>query len=106
MIGDWTIILSYLISIIVSFVVALIIKLPLTGEKPIRFSWVNSATFPTPIIAIGLLALCFSINFYWVMNGLVLAIIFGVVSPFIVKYLFDYIFPEPPILDESSKESD
>ncbi|MDR0912776.1 MAG: energy-converting hydrogenase A subunit A EhaA [Methanobrevibacter sp.] len=91
--------ICYLIAIILSIVISLIIGLPLIGEKPIRYSWTSSAVFPTPIIAIGLLALCFSINFYWLYDGIVLAIICGVISPIIVRFLFDYIFPKPPGVD-------
>lgn len=94
--------LNYLVAIIVSIIVALALKLPILPEKPRRFSWINSALFPTPIIAIGILAIIFSVNFYWIYNGLVLAVIVGILSALFVKYLFFYVFPKPPVQNELS----
>jgi energy-converting hydrogenase A subunit A len=91
------ILLNYLIAIIVSITVALTLKLPLLPEEPRRFSWTTSALFPTPIITIGLLAIIYSINFFWICDGTVLAIIIAILSGLSVKYLFDYIFPKPNI---------
>lgn len=95
-VNETYLLVSYLIAIITSIILAIVLKMPILPEKPIRFSWTNSAIFPTPIIAIGLLAICFSINFIWIYNGIVLAIIMGIVSALFVKYLFYYVFPNPP----------
>ncbi len=91
--------IDYLVTIFVSIVVALALRLPLLPNKPKRFSWVNSAIYPTPIIALGLLAILFVFKIYWIYNGLILAIIIGIFSAFFVKYLFYYIFPNPPGVD-------
>ncbi|MGN1363486.1 MAG: energy-converting hydrogenase A subunit A EhaA [Methanobrevibacter sp.] len=96
LISETTLLLNYLITIIVSIIMALILRLPFLPEKPRRFSWTNSAIFPTPIIAMGVLAFCFSINFYWLYDGKVLALIVGILSAIFVKYLFKYVFPNAP----------
>jgi energy-converting hydrogenase A subunit A len=89
------ILLNYLIAIILSIVVALVLRLPLLPEKPIRFSWTTSAIFPTPVIAIGILGFVYSLGFFWIYNGAVLAVIIAIVSGLFVKYLFNYLFPKP-----------
>ncbi|MDR2544674.1 MAG: energy-converting hydrogenase A subunit A EhaA [Methanobrevibacter sp.] len=89
------ILLNYLIAITLSIVVALLLKLPFVPEKPIRFSWTKSALFPTPIFAIGILAIFYSVNFYWFYDGIILAVIIAILSGLFVKYLFDYVFPKP-----------
>ncbi|MCL2116078.1 MAG: energy-converting hydrogenase A subunit A EhaA [Methanobrevibacter sp.] len=99
-----TYLLNYLIAIATSIIIAIGLKMPILPEKPRRFSWTNSAIFPTPIIAIGLLAICFSINFLWIYNGMVLAIIMGLVSALFVKYLFYHVFPNPPEVKEEVNE--
>ncbi len=96
--------INYLVAIIVCIVVALALKLPLVPEKPIRNSWTNSAVFPTPIFAIGVLAIFFSFNFYWIYNGLILAVIVGILSAFFVKYLFYWVFPNPSEADNGGDE--
>ena len=99
-----TFLLNYLIAIVTSIIIAIGIKMPVLPEKPRRFSWTNSALFPTPIIAIGLLAICFSIKFLWIYDGMVLAMIIGIISPLFIKYLFNYVFPNPPVLLEEENE--
>lgn len=89
------IILNYLIAAIVSIVIALGLRLPLLPKKQIRFSFDKSAVFPTPIFAIGFLAICFSVNFFWVYDGIILAVFWGVVSAYFVRFAFDYVFPKP-----------
>ncbi|MEA4957233.1 hypothetical protein SDC9_08463 [bioreactor metagenome] len=95
--------LNILITVIVSIVIALGLGLPLLPKKPIRFSFDKSAIFPTPIFAMGFLAICFSVNFYWIYNGMILAVFWGVVSGLFVKYAFDYVFPKP---SNNESESD
>ena len=86
---------NYIVAIIVAIVLGLALRLPLLPEKPIRFSWTTSALFPTPIFAIGILAIFYSLNIFWIYDGLVIAVIVGAFSAIFVKYLFDYIFPNP-----------
>ena len=76
--------------------------LPLLPSKPYRYSFDVSAIYPTPIIAMGILSLFFVLNYTFIYNGLVLAIIIGVLSALFVKYLFDFVFPKP--LDEDAGE--
>ena len=84
--------MNYIVAIIVAIVLSLVLRLPLLPEKPIRFSWTKSALFPTPIFAIGILAIFYSLNIFWIYNGLIIAIIVGIFSAIFVKYLFDYIY--------------
>ena len=93
-INEIYLILNYLITVIVSVLIALGLGLPLLPRKPIRFSFDKSAIYPTPIFALGLLAICFSINFYWIYDGIVLAVFCGIFSGLFVKYGFDYVFPQ------------
>ncbi|MDR2873526.1 MAG: energy-converting hydrogenase A subunit A EhaA [Methanobrevibacter sp.] len=94
-ISESHILLNYLIAIILSIVVAVVLKLPLVPEKPIRFSWTKSALFPTPIITIGILGFVYSLGFFWIYDGIILAVIICIISGLFVKYLFDYLFPKP-----------
>jgi energy-converting hydrogenase A subunit A len=95
-VNEMYLLLSYLITVIVSIAIALGLGLPLLPKKPIRFSFDKSAIFPTPIFAMGFLAICFSVNFYWIYDGMILAVFWGIVSGLFVRYGFDYVFPEPP----------
>ena len=94
---------NYIVAIIVAIVLALALKLPLLPEKPIRFSWTKSALFPTPIFAMGILAIFYSLNVFWIYDGILIAILVGLFSAIFVKYLFDYIFPNPPQIEGGSK---
>ena len=94
---------NYIVAIIVAIVLGLALRLPLLPEKPIRFSWTKSALFPTPIFAIGILAIFYSLNIFWIYDGLVIAILVGLASALFVKYLFDYVFPNPPQIQGGSK---
>ena len=67
--------MNYIVAIILAIVLALALKLPLLPERPIRFSWTKSALFPTPVFAIGILAIFYSLNVFWIYNGLLIAII-------------------------------
>ena len=90
---------NYIVAIIVAIVLELALKLPLLPEKPIRFSWTKSALFPTPVFAIGILAIFYSLNIFWIYDGILIAILVGLFSAIFVKYLFDYIFPNPPQIE-------
>ena len=96
------IILAYIVAIVVSIVVALVLKIPLLPSKPYRYSFDVSAIYPTPIIAIGILSIFLVLNYTFMYNGLVLAVIVGILSALFVKYLFDFVFPKP--LDENAGE--
>jgi energy-converting hydrogenase A subunit A len=94
-VNETYLIVNFLIAAIVSIIVALGLRLPLLPNRPIRFSFDKSAIFPTPIFAMGFLAICFSVNFYWIYNGMVLAIFWAFVSALFVKFGFDFVFPKP-----------
>ena len=94
-IGYFDMILAYLVAIFVSILIALILRVPLLPSKPKRYSFDVSAVYPTPIIAIGILSLFLVLNYTFMYNGLVLAVIIGVCSGLFVKYLFNIIFPSP-----------
>ena len=68
----------------------------------VTFSFDVSAIYPTPIIAIGILSIFLVLNYTFMFNGLILAVIIGVLSALFVKYLFDFVFPTP--LDDNSGE--
>ena len=101
--NGFQLLVNYIVAILVAIVFSLVLRLPLLPEKPIRFSWTKSALFPTPIFAIGILAIFYSLNIFWIYDGLLIAIIVGVFAALFVKYLFDYIFPNPPKLEGGSE---
>jgi energy-converting hydrogenase A subunit A len=94
--------LAYIVAIIVSIVVALALRIPLLPSKPYRYSFDVSAIYPTPIIAIGVFSIFLVLNYTFMYNGLVLAIVIGILSALFVKYLFDFVFPKP--LNEDNGE--
>ena len=101
-IGPFDIVLAYIAAIVISIVVALALKIPLLPSKPYRYSFDVSAIYPTPIIAIGIFSIFLVLNYTFMYNGLVLAIIIGILSALFVKYLFDFVFPKP--LNEDNGE--
>lgn len=100
--SSFDILLAYIAAIVCSIIVALVLRLPLLPSKPYRYSFDVSALYPTPIIAIGILSIFLVLNYTFMYNGLVLAIVIGVLSALFVKYLFDFVFPKP--LDENAGE--
>ena len=94
-ISSLDILLAYIVTMIVSILVALILRLPLLPNKPYRYSFDVIALYPTPIIAIGILSIFLVLNYTFMYNGLILAIVIGVLSALFVKYLFDFVFPKP-----------
>ena len=101
-IGAFDIVLAYIVAIVCAIAVALVLKLPLLPSKPYRYSFDVSALYPTPIIAIGILSLFLVLDYTFMYNGLVLAVVVGVLPALFVKYLFDFVFPKP--LDENTGE--
>ena len=99
-IGSFDIVIAYIVAIIVSIVVALVLKIPSLPSKPYRYSFDVSAIYPTPIIAAGILSIFLVLNYTFMYNGLVLAVIIGILSALFVKYLFDFVFPKPLNEDE------
>ena len=101
-ISAFDIALAYIVTIICAIVVALVLRIPLLPSKPYRYSFDVSAIYPTPIIAVGILSIFLVLNYTFMYNGLVLAVIIGVLSALFVKYLFDFVFPKP--LNENEGE--
>ena len=100
--SSFDILLAYIAAIVCSVIVALLLRLPLLPGKPYRYSFDVSALYPTPIIAIGILSIFLVLNYTFMYNGLLLAVVIGVLSALFVKYLFDFVFPKPP--DENTGE--
>lgn len=94
-IGYFDIVLAYIVAIVISVLVALILRVPLLPSKPYRYSFDVSAVYPTPIIAVGILSLFLVLNYTFAYNGLLLAIIIGIFSGVFVKYFFYFVFPSP-----------
>ena len=94
-IGLFDVLLAYIVTIIVSIIVAIVLKIPLLPSKPYRYSFDVSAIYPTPIIAIGIFSVFLVLNYTFMYNGLVLAVVIGILSALFVKYLFDFVFPRP-----------
>ena len=101
-ISSFDVLLAYIVTIFVSIIFSLILRIPLLPSKPYRYSFDVSALYPTPIIAIGILSLFLVLDYTFMYNGLVLAVVVGVLSALFVKYLFDFVFPKP--LDENTGE--
>jgi energy-converting hydrogenase A subunit A len=99
-ISSYDVLLAYIVAIIVSILVALVLRIPLLPSKPYRYSFDVSAIYPTPIIAIGILSIFLVLNFTFMYNGILLAVIIGILSALFVKYLFDFVFPKPLTGDE------
>ena len=99
-ISPMDIVLAYIVTIIVSIVVAYALRIPLLPSKPYRYSFDVSAIYPTPIIAMGIFSIFLVLNYTFMYNGLVLAIVIGILSALFVKYLFDFVFPKPLSEDE------
>ena len=92
--GAVDVLLAYIVTIIVAIVASLALRLPLLPSKPYRYSFDVSALYPTPIIAIGIFSLFLVLNYTFMYNGLVLAVVIGILSALFVKYLFDFVFPQ------------
>ena len=72
-------------------------------SKPYRYSFDVSAIYPTPIIAVGILSIFIVLNYTFMFNGLILAVVIGILSALFVKYLFDFVFPKPLDEDEGDE---
>lgn len=95
--NEGNLLFCYLLTLIISIVLAIILRLPLLPTKPYRYSFDVSVLYPTPVIAIGLLSICVVLNY----SNYLVAIIVGIFSAIFVKYLFYYVFPNPPEVEEN-----
>lgn len=102
-ISTFDVALCYIVAIVVSIVVALMLRVPLLPSKPYMYSFDVSALYPTPIISMGVLSLFFVLGYVFIYNGLVLSVVIGVLSALFVKYLFYEVFPRP--LEDDGEEA-
>lgn len=93
-ISNFDVALCYIVAIVVSIIVALILRVPLLPSKPYMYSFDVSALYPTPIMAMGILSLFFVLGYAFIYNGLVLSVVIGVLTALFVKYLFYEVFPK------------
>ncbi len=88
---------SYILAVMSAMIVGLILRIPILPERPIRQSWTISLIFPTSIIALGLTAIIFKLGY----EGLLIAVVVGVVSAIFAKYLLERLLPKPQ-MEESN----
>ncbi|BAW31234.1 MAG TPA: energy-converting NiFe hydrogenase A subunit EhaA [Methanothermobacter sp.] len=96
------ILVSYLIAVISAIIVALLLGVSIVAERPWRRSWTLTVIFPTPIIAAGLLAASLKLGFRGFYHTFDLALIIGIISAIIVKYIIENIFSKPPFYQEKT----
>jgi energy-converting hydrogenase A subunit A len=90
-------ILSYILAVVSAIIVGLVLRLPLLPERPMRFSWTVSIIFPTSVLALGFTAILFKLGY----EGLLVAVIVGIVTSIFAKYFLERILPKPQT-EESS----
>jgi energy-converting hydrogenase A subunit A len=90
-------ILSYILAVVSAIIVGLVLRLPLLPERPMRFSWKVSIIFPTAVLALGLTATLFKLGY----EGLLVAVIVGIIASIFAKYFLERILPKPQT-EESS----
>ena len=90
-------ILSYILAVVSAIIVGLVLRLPLLPERPIRFSWTVSIIFPTAVLALGFTAIIFKLGY----EGLLVAVIVGIITSIFAKYFLERILPKPQT-EESS----
>lgn len=87
---------SYVLAVLSSVIVGLVLKMPILPERPMRQSWTISIIFPTIILALGFTAMVSKLG----VDGLLVAVIIGIITALFSKYLLERILPEP-IMEES-----
>ena len=90
-------ILSYILAVVSAIIVGLVLRLPLLPERPMRFSWTVSIIFPTAVLALGFTAIIFKLGY----EGLLVAVIVGIITSIFAKYFLERILPKPQT-EESS----
>jgi energy-converting hydrogenase A subunit A len=88
---------SYVIAVISAVIVGLLLRIPILPERPIRQSWTISIVFPTAVLALGFTAMVFKLG----VDGLVVAVIIGVITALFSKYILERVLPKP-VVEESS----
>jgi energy-converting hydrogenase A subunit A len=83
--------LSYILAVVSALIVGLVLRLPLLPERPMRHSWTISIIFPTSVLALGFTAIVFKMGY----EGLLVAVIVGVLTAIFTKYLLERLLPQP-----------
>lgn len=78
-------------------VVGLVLRIPILPEIPMRYSFTISIIFPTSVLAIGFTAMLFKLGH----DGLLVAVIVGVLTAIFAKYFLESLLPKPQT-EESS----
>lgn len=82
---------NYILAIAAAVIMGLILRLPLLPERPMRQSWTISVIFPTAVLALGFTAMVFKLGY----QGMVVALIIGVLSALFSKYILEKVLPKP-----------
>ncbi len=88
---------SYILAVVSAMIVGLVLRLPLLPERPMRHSWTVSIIFPTSVLAIGFTAIVFKLGY----EGLLIAVIVGVLTAIFAKYLLERLLPKPQMEEAS-----
>lgn len=82
---------SYALAVLAAVVVGLVLRLPLLPERPMRHSFTVSIIFPTAVLALGFTAIVFKLGY----EGLLVAVVIGVLTAIFSKYILDRVLPAP-----------
>lgn len=82
---------SYALAVLAAVVVGLVLRLPLLPERPMRHSFTISIVFPTAVLALGFTAIVFKLGY----EGLLVAVVIGVLTAIFSKYILDRVLPAP-----------
>jgi energy-converting hydrogenase A subunit A len=88
---------SYILAVVSAIVMGLVLRLPILPEKPMRQSWTISIIFPTAILALGFTAILFKLGY----EGLLVAVVVGILTSIFAKYFLERLLPKPH-MEESS----
>jgi energy-converting hydrogenase A subunit A len=86
---------SYILAVVSAMVVGLVLRLPILPEKPMRQSWTISIVFPTAILALGFTAILFKLGY----EGLLIAVVVGILTSIFAKYFLERLLPKPQMED-------
>ncbi len=86
-----TTMINYILAIAAAVIIGLILRLPLLPERPMRQSWTISVIFPTAVLALGFTAMVFKLGY----QGMIVALIIGVLSALFSKYILERVLPKP-----------
>jgi len=82
---------SYVLAVLSAMIVGIVLKIPVLPERPMRQSWTISIIFPTAVLALGFTAMVSKLG----VDGLLVAVIIGIITALFSKYLLERVLPEP-----------